>query len=117
MITNVAIKDYFEPNEPFYLQYDGANVTVYTGSDMPVPEPKPVIEITHAQIYMAFQNQGILAAVEAFINTPGNETHKIFFEKSPYFHSDNALILSAASALGMSEDQVYSIFEYATNLP
>ncbi len=107
---------------PFALAYqqwrDG--YTDQNGVEHPAHTPEPAdpiqlpsIRVSAAQFHMALIQLNLFDQVQAA--TAQNQLLQVFFERSPYFVSDDPKIIAVASTLGL-QGQINAVFELADSL-
>jgi hypothetical protein len=81
----------------------------------PVPETPPQLTVTMAQARTALSRAGLLASVEAAVNTAGGET-LIAWEYSTTVTQDSALVTTLSAALNLTPEMVAGLFAAASEI-
>lgn len=69
--------------------------------------------VTAAQMIRALDAQGLLATVQAAVNTAGGLTLALW-QHAPYFHRADPLIAQVATAIGKTSEEIDSLFMLAS---
>lgn len=77
------------------------------------PLPSQSIRVSAAQFYMALIQLNLFNQIQAA--TAQNQLMHVFFDRSPYFVSDDPKIIAVAIALGL-QGQINAVFELADSL-
>lgn len=85
-------------------------------ADQEAPAARPHITISPWQLRKALNAQGLRQAVEDFVTNSGDADLQDAYKFATEWQSDNPLLLSKLGALGMTEDQMYALFELAVTL-
>lgn len=85
-------------------------------ADQEVPPARQHLTASPYKIRQALSAAGMRQSVEDFVANCGDQKIQDAWEYSTEWSSDSPLIVGAIVALGMSEDQVYSLFELAKTL-
>jgi len=81
--------------------------------DVPV---LPRIVVSPWQLRKALNRLGMRQAIEAAVSASDDIEVKDGWEFATQFESDNSLILAMRTAFGMSEEQMYAVFQLAETL-
>lgn len=95
------------------IRYADGSVAVLTGSDMPqaaVPDA-----VTPRQIRLALTAAGLRQTVETAVKN-GSQDLRDWWEYSLTIERNNALIVSMAAQLGVTEQQLDNLFRQAATL-
>ena len=84
-------------------------IMVYTGPDIP---PQPVPEVDDIQIREAMNEMGLRAAVEQFV-AQADQRVRDWWDRAQWFQIDNEMVQAAASALGVTREQLVALFRLA----
>lgn len=74
------------------------------------------IEITATQFLRALTQAGIRSQIDAYVEASTDQDLKDLYSRSQTFRSNNPVLLTAANALGISEQQVMEVFQYGQQL-
>ena len=83
--------------------------------DEAIQERRDSMVVTRFQAKVALHDSNLLPAVEEFITLSGNMRLKLAWEEAS-FKRNSSLITSVAEELGLTEDQVDELFEYASTI-
>jgi len=92
---------------------NGLPTVVYTLADAPLPDLAPY------QFFSMLELSGKKAALDAFINAlpaPANIVARAKLDRSLVFHRDNDLVLAAQQALGLTDQQLDTLWLQAAAL-
>lgn len=79
--------------------------------------PKKTIEVSCFQAKVALDHFGMLTAVEAIMVDPATSNRiKLAWNNGATFKRYSDMILDVASLLGLTEEQIDELFEYASKV-
>lgn len=105
----VAISQVDTPVEWAALLDSGIAISAYT------PPPAPKLTATPRQIRLALNATGMRQAIEDYVASQSQDV-KDSWEFSTVFGEDHPLIIAGKAALGLSDQQMRSLFELAVTL-
>ena len=100
-------------NQPCHAWHDGALIRVYTGEDMPVQVAAS--SVTPRQIRLALSQMGLRSTVEQAVAS-GNQDLKDWWEYALEVERNHPLIVSMATQLNVTEQQLDGLFTLAAGL-
>lgn len=95
-----------------YLIWLAAGNTPQPADPVPIP---PLAPLSSAQVRLVLEQFGLLDTVDSAVNM-GSKQLKIEWKHRLMFERDNALLLSMATALGMTNAQLDTMFKIGITL-
>lgn len=100
------------------LNIEGHSYDHATGTFTP-PQPvqAPVSRVPALNALLALDAAGLAPAYEAWANAPERTfAERAFINKSQFWRRDDATLIAAASALGLTDANIDALFEMASQL-
>lgn len=83
----------------------------------PPPAPPPVLRVPALGALLAIDAAGLAPAYEAWANAPERTfAQRAFVNKAQFWQRDDATLVAAATALGLTADDVDALFSAAAQL-
>lgn len=82
-----------------------------------VEQRASVVEVSSVQAIAALKNFGYLASVQAIMaGLPADDLTRVAWERSPTVRRDSPTTIALAAALGLTEANLDTLFNYASNV-
>lgn len=107
-------KSFVDSHPDAYTLFDGDVWTVFY--DLPKAQHEIVYEVSDLQIRLALIQAGLFDAVEAWVNASTDKAIHVWWDRALRFQRDNPMVLQAAQALGVSDDQLNQLWLLAATL-
>lgn len=107
VVTNLTYKEALELQGEKHISLSGSTVIVYTGEDIPQTTVPEIVSMSCARVVLS--NMGYLTSVQAAVESLGSDAI-IMWEYSPYLGRRNPVVLTVLTGLGLSSDEIDTLF-------